>query len=106
MTQERKNPFADLEPEALPVGEGSHIAPPTRFDRVSQELGFSRPSMPEVAVKRQRGTARTVHQFTMRVEVQASNRFVMWCEKHRLNYREAFNMLVDQLDRIDPTRGK
>ena len=36
--------------------------------------------------KRQRGTEEAVHSFTMRVRVEASNRFVDWCERERISY--------------------
>lgn len=92
------NPFADLAPDAG-AGEPGALATLTR---ASEGLGFGRRSAPEVAVKRQRGTEKTVHQFTMRVAVASSNKFVLWCEKHRLSYREGFDRLVETLDDAKP----
>jgi hypothetical protein len=69
-----------------------------KADEVGERNGFvSR--VPEVAKKRQRGTSRDVHQFTMRVCIGDSNRFLEWCEARRLSYREGFQILVDLLDR-------
>lgn len=51
------------------------------------------------ARKRKRGTDETIHTFTIRCRVEASNRFVEWCEDNRLSYREGFDELVALLDR-------
>jgi hypothetical protein len=49
--------------------------------------------------KRQRGTEEAVHSFTMRVRVEASNRFVDWCERERISYREGFDRLMALIDK-------
>jgi hypothetical protein len=68
------------------------------LDRVAERRGFVSRQAPEVAIKRQRGTDDTIHQFTMRVRVKASNEFVRYCEKNRLSYREGFDLLVSRLE--------
>jgi hypothetical protein len=90
------NAFEGIEPDA-PTEQGraakTEVAP---FDR----LGFPSRNAPEVAIKRQRGTDRTVHQFTMRVAVKDSNEFVLWCESERLSYREGFERLVAMIPEL------
>src|SRR4028119_708400 len=86
MSQTAKSPFDDIRPDR--GGEGRAPAPVAAIDRMAENHGFVSREAPEVAIKRPRGTDRTVHQFTMRVRVADSNRFVQWCVDNRLSYRE------------------
>jgi hypothetical protein len=70
----------------------------SEIDRMAERHGFLAREAPEVALKRQRGSEDAVHQFTMRVRIKASNKFVAWCERERLTYREGFDRLVAMLD--------
>jgi hypothetical protein len=70
----------------------------SELDRLGDRHGFVSRQPPDIAIKRQRGTEDTIHQFTMRVRIKASNRFVRWCERERLSYREGFDRLVAHLD--------
>lgn len=92
--------FAGIEPDR----EKSTAGRPAMkdLDRSADRMGFTSRREPEVAIKRQRGTDDAVHQFTMRVRVRASNKFVAWCEEERLSYREGFDKLVEFIDRIKP----
>ena len=94
MTDERRFGFEEIVTDRPEEGRalGSEI------DRAAERLGFVAREPAEVAIKRVRGTEKTVHQFTMRVTVSASNKFVLWCERHRLSYREGFEKLVAHLD--------
>lgn len=92
--------FAGLDPE--PKESRPARSDLAHVDRAAERQGFGRRDAAEIAVKRQRGTEKTVHQFTMRVAVASSNKFVLWCEKHRLSYREGFDRVVELLDRLEP----
>jgi hypothetical protein len=37
----------------------------------------------------------------MRVAVKDSNKFVRYCDKHRLSYREGFERIMALLDKFD-----
>jgi hypothetical protein len=95
MSQGAKSPFDDIRPDR--GGEGRAPAPVAAIDRMAESRGFVSRDAPEVAIKRPRGTDRTVHQFTMRVRVADSNRFVQWCVDNRLSYREGFEQVVELL---------
>ena len=99
MSQTAKSPFDDIRPDR--GGEGRAPAPVAAIDRMAESRGFVSREAPEVAIKRPRGTDRTVHQFTMRVRVADSNRFVQWCVDNRLSYREGFEQIVGMLDAQD-----
>ena len=86
--------FDDIVTDSGP-GEGKEKI--SELDHLSNRHGFVSRQPPDVAIKRQRGTEDTIHQFTMRVRVKASNRFVRWCERERLSYREGFDRLVAHL---------
>jgi hypothetical protein len=89
------SPFDDITPDR--AGEGRAPEPAAAIDRMADQRGFVSRELPEIAIKRTRGTERTVHQFTMRVRVTDSNRFVKFCESERLSYREGFEKLMDLL---------
>lgn len=93
---EKYNPF-----EGIETDEGLDDRMPAVINQAAETLGFVRREMQEVAVKRQRGGKGSIHQFTARVRVRDSNKFVLWCERHRLTYWEAFAMLVEKLDEIE-----
>ncbi len=94
MSQTSKSPFDDILPDRGGEGRSPAIA---AIDRMAETRGFVSRDAPEVAIKRPRGTDRTVHQFTMRVRVADSNRFVQWCVDNRLSYREGFEQVVELL---------
>lgn len=52
-------------------------------------------------VKQQRPEQATTHSFSIRVHKEDSNKFAAWCDRHRLSYREGFDLLVPFLDSID-----
>lgn len=48
--------------------------------------------------KRRRGTSAPLHNFTMRLTMEGAERFIRYCERNRLSYREAFDIAVDLLE--------
>jgi hypothetical protein len=98
------NAFEGIETD-VPTEQGRAVGTEiTQIDRIAERQGFTSREAPEVAIKRQRGTERTVHQFTMRVAVKDSNAFVLWCEAERLSYREAFEQLVAMIPELKARR--
>lgn len=47
--------------------------------------------------KRQRGTTKQLHNFTMRLDIDDMSAFIRWADAERLSYREAFGRLVAHL---------
>lgn len=66
-----------------------------------KRAGLKAPDEDDIPLKRKRGTQSAVHQFTMRVAIKDSNKFVRYCDKHRLSYREWFERVTGLLDRFD-----
>lgn len=48
--------------------------------------------------KRRRGTTEPLHNFTMRLAMNDAERFIRYCERERLSYREAFARLLAHMD--------
>lgn len=102
------NPFDEMEKELAdvsPIGrqaveirrEASHQASSQgEVDEITKQDAAGR----DIAIKRLRGTDKTVHTFTMRATVRSTNRFATWCERHRLSYREGFDLLIPFVDNI------
>jgi|1185.fasta_scaffold975693_2 hypothetical protein len=70
-------------------------------DTVAQELGFvSREAQPLEAMplKRRKPIEEPIFSFTARVSVRSGNKFIAWCEREGLTYREGFDRLVATLD--------
>lgn len=55
------------------------------------------PRDPVVQRNRQLGTDEPTRSFTTRVSIRAANRFIAYCERERISYREAFDRLTEQL---------
>jgi len=49
--------------------------------------------------KRRKPVDEPTYSFTARVSIASHDRFVEWCERERLSYREGFDRLVKLIDR-------
>lgn len=67
-------------------------------DAVSEASGFANREPLKAPPKRKRGTTDQLHNFTMRLSIRDAERFIKWCDRERLSYREAFARLVAHLD--------
>jgi hypothetical protein len=54
---------------------------------------------PMVPRKRRKPVDEPTHSFTARVSVRAADRFIEWCERERISYREGFDRLVALIDK-------
>ena len=54
---------------------------------------------PLVPRKRRMPVDEPIHSFTARVSVRAADRFIEWCERERISYREGFDRLVASIDK-------
>jgi hypothetical protein len=87
--------LADIKPSAAPPPAARR---PEAIDRAGEKLGFA---SREATVRRRRRPPleEPTDQINIRAAIADINRFVEWCEKERLSYREGFSKLVAQLDR-------
>lgn len=83
--------LADFQPSA------ASAAPTPSIKEAAAAHGFvdRHPVSPR---RRQRGTDEPMCSFTARVSVSAHDRFVTWCERERISYREGFDRLMTLLD--------
>ncbi|ACL63233.1 hypothetical protein [Methylobacterium nodulans] len=85
--------LAEIQPDAAPAP-----APVAReVDRVAEKLGFQ---SREVPTRRKRRVAvdEPTDQLNLRAAIADINRFVEWCERERMSYREGFGRLVAKID--------
>lgn len=68
-------------------------------DLAAEAVGFVNREPLKAPPKRRRGTAEQLHNFTMRLAIGDAEKFIRYCERERLSYREAFAKLVADLDR-------
>ena len=64
---------------------------------LSDQAGFTLRQAVREPPKRRRGTALQLHNFTMRLHMDDMERFIAWCERERIAYREGFQRLVATL---------
>src|SRR4051794_8769411 len=84
--------LADIKPGR--EGEGASPPPlPAAIDAVAERRGFT--SREPLMRKRRQVAALQTDQLNLRAEVRDINRFVEWCERERLSYREGFARLVE-----------
>lgn len=67
-------------------------------DEVSEAIGFPNREPLKAPPKRRRGTTEQLHNFTMRLAIKDAEKFIRWCERERLSYREGFARLIAPLD--------
>ena len=85
--------LADIRPTpAAPIA-----AREAAVDRAGEALGFA---SRQAIVRRRRRTPseEPTDQINIRASIADINRFVAWCEKERLSYREGFGRLVSAID--------
>lgn len=85
--------LADIQP-----GAPEPAAPVTReIDRVAEKLGFTSREVP-TRRKRRIAVDEPTDQLNLRAAIADINRFVEWCERERMSYREGFGRLVAKID--------
>lgn len=85
--------LAEIQPDPAP-----HSSPVAReIDRVAEKLGFQ---SREVPMRRKRRVAvdEPTDQLNLRAAIADINRFVDWCERERMSYREGFGRLVAKIE--------
>lgn len=84
--------LGDIKPDAAPPPEPAA----GEVDRVAEGLGFK---SREVPVRRKRRVAvdEPTDQLNLRAAISDINRFVEWCERERMSYREGFGRLVAKI---------
>jgi hypothetical protein len=86
--------LSDIQPGPAPARE-----PVAReIDKVAERLGFQSREASPVRRKRRTGSDEPTDQLNLRAEIPDINRFVEWCERERLSYREGFSRLVKLID--------
>ena len=70
---------------------------PMPVKAIAEAHGFveRNPVMPR---KRRRPVEEPTYSFTARVSVRSADRFIEWCERERISYREGFDRLVALID--------
>jgi len=66
-------------------------------EKLSDLTGFRHREPPPDPPKRRRGTTQHLHNFTMRLAITDTERFIRWCEAERIAYREGFARLVAKI---------
>jgi hypothetical protein len=56
-----------------------------------------------IPVRKVRGSEETIHTFSIRCRVSASNVFVRFCNERRMTYREGMDFIAAYLEDLDPT---
>lgn len=86
--------LADIQPDAAPPP----VPVAREVDRVAEKLGFQ---SREVPMRRKRRVAvdEPTDQLNLRAAITDINRFVEWCERERMSYREGFGRLVAKIER-------
>jgi hypothetical protein len=76
-----------------------HIEPEIeqRAVQVSDDAGFTLRQPLKDPPKRRRGTKAQLHNFTLRLDIDDATKFIRWCERERLAYREGFARLVGHI---------
>jgi len=92
-----------------PVGEGGHEAAPkkpdpapkaTRTNSKASPVAQVEAPQPFMPMRRRKQVDEPTISFTARISVRSHNAFLQWCHDERIpSYREAFDMLMDMLER-------
>lgn len=61
---------------------------------LSDREGFTLRQPMREPPKRRRGTALQLHNFTMRLHMDDMDKFIRWCEREKIAYREGFQRLT------------
>lgn len=86
--------LSDIQPTAAAA-----VEPVGSIDHAAERLGF--PSREAVVRRRRRQSEAPTDQLNIRAAIADINRFVEWCERERLSYREGFAELVALLEDKD-----
>lgn len=81
---------SDIQPGPVPARD---------IDKVAERLGFQSREAAPVRRRRRQGSEEPTDQINLRAEIIDINRFVEWCERERLSYREGFSRLVKLIDK-------
>jgi hypothetical protein len=74
-------------------------------DEAAARVGYvSREPTAAMPLKRRRPVEEPTFSFTARVSLRSGNRFIEWCERERLTYREGFDRLVALIDKAEDHR--
>jgi hypothetical protein len=85
--------FGQTAPKRITVEEEREV------EATSELLGFRRREPLKAPPRRNRGTTKQLHNFTMRLDIDDAETFIRWCERERIAYREGFARLVATIDK-------
>jgi hypothetical protein len=75
-----------------------------RLDEAAAQLGFVSREALRVPPRRRLGTKKQLHPYTMKLDIDDAEKFIRWCERERLTYREGFGRLVALIDKAGDHR--
>ena len=71
----------------------------SRIEDVAREEFVTKREL--VRIRRDRGSDETQTALSLRVRVKAANSFIAFCNRRRLTYREGFDQLVAQIEKLE-----
>jgi hypothetical protein len=83
---------------AKPAVEKKPARDPVQLvDEIAERHGYVSREAPPPRARRQRRPDDPMQNFTMRLPIADTERFIRYCERERLTYREAFAQLLQHL---------